>query len=132
MVNYKPVQKQIDLGVYSTSIPQEPKILYLTLVSLSPISLLDISTNAVYVVPTGKTFQTFGFTWAHNATVNTMAIYEGDSEDAITSLKFSIKGRGVISEELIPMFATFTAGKYVTNDQVLNTSYNIFIYGIET
>ncbi len=100
--------------------------------SNAPDSFRDIS-NVTYVVPSGKTFHMVGVRIIiGQATGGSLVIYQGDTEDAITTQKISVtlpSSIGVFEYSILP---TFAAGKYITIDPSGTVIENIECLGYET
>ncbi len=99
--------------------------------STAPKSMLDMRDGSVYIVPTNKKILLYGAILYTNAAAgNLTTIYQGDTEDAITSSKAVIANQINIGVTEVLIRATITALKYVTSDPQSQV-YNIAVYGIE-
>lgn len=100
-------------------------------------SVLDNSTNAVYTVTAGKTFKALYAYFISYDAVGTMAIYQGDSADAITLAKGAVNSGAIASIATLfsqaPLGFTVAATKYITLDNSVNGGFiDFYIIGFES
>ncbi len=136
MANYKPYgHKIITIGTVSESFSKSQiiKFLFFNHNGLqAPKSMLDMATNAVYQVPSGKTFQTLGLISRTNGTNGVNTIYQADTEDATTLAKLTWShGAQATSREFNPLF-TIASEKYITSDPASGNVYHHQLIGYET
>ncbi len=131
MTNYKPFHdgingKDIQIGT------KTPKTLWDNVnLMTAPTSLQDAATGALYQVPTGKTFTSTAIIINSTAGALRWAIFEGDTEDAITSIKMRLWGNNT-GNQTYPLFADFAAGKFITGDAESGAFlYSIILLGYE-
>jgi len=97
----------------------------------SPNAMIDVSTETAYQVPTGKTFTAVSILWGSYGVFGTTKIYQGDTVDAITLIKYKFQHIGENSNEY-PVKFTFASEKFITYDPVTaNTLTMIQIVGYE-
>ncbi len=122
MPNYKPVKLDYTGENFRKFTPLNSitKILYHPhQIVAGPKSMRDCNTDAVYIVPTGKTFHATVLMIAWGAGGNSLyQIHSGDTLDAQTLQKIyydlTSAGAGVVSS--YPLLFEIPAGKYVTGD----------------
>ncbi len=127
LLSYGGITRPIDLN-------SDIKVLYYNHAnSASPFSLFDTATGLVYTVTAGKKLTVYGTIMIHNAIAGLRLIHEGDTQDAITTLKHTI-GHGAVASTV--EYATqfeIASGKYVTVDPALaNQLFFTTMIGIET
>ncbi len=94
-------------------------------------SLFDSATALVYQVPTGKTFKILGIL-IESAATTTSKIYQGDSQDAITTLKQNFTPTNVAGLFTYAVNIDIAADKYVSYDPIAtNKIYYIQAIGVE-
>ncbi len=133
MVNYKgTLQETIIIGgrVYPIQTGETIKILYAAKTGTAALNLKDSLDNAAYSVPAGKTFKAIGW-YAYVATVSTITIFQGDTEDAETLTKYNptFYIAAKIVEE--PLDFTIAASKFVVYDTVNSVDSQALIIGVE-
>ncbi len=137
MANYKPYGTNL-LSYGGVTRPfsksDEIKILILDYnLASTPNTFEDLTTGAVYSVPSGKTFTAYGFIAEWNAIVGTWTIHQGDTEDAQTTLKFTIIRPATKETIEYPFDLEFASGKFIVLDSsAANTGWTFMLIGIET
>ncbi len=135
MPNYKPYgYKELRIGTVAKNIPENSviKTLYKNLnLITTPLSLVDAVDDAVYVVPSGKTFKTYGILVWHNAVSTNLAIHEGATENAETTPKWDINTLNIVTQDQFFVELSFAEDKYITADQDAQTVYSVWLLGYE-
>ncbi len=101
----------------------------------NPDGMIDVGTNAIYQVSTGKTFRivAIGIISKVTAAGDTVTIYEGATEDAATSSKLVIS-QPIMANDVeywIYCEKTIASGKFITYDPSGTTTDNIRMIGYE-
>ncbi len=133
MPNYKPYST-VHIGTDHYSVPvgvASVKILYVVHSVLSTALSMRTDTDVVYVVPAGKVFHAVGCLLEHTAVSKTHVFYEGDTENAITTLKFNLRHSAAIASDEYPVQFSVAAGKYVTSNPQSTTIYYAMLIGYE-
>jgi len=137
MGNYKPVHliNSVNIGGVETSLSKNTKILILFFDfggGTTPKSLFNVSTNLVYQVPSGKTFQCLGVRIVQIATQGNLTISTGDTQDAETATKASFQMPAIVGITEFPLDITFDATKFITADEDTVTINTLWMLGYET
>ncbi len=136
MVNYKQrLTNVISIGGVIIELEKDIKIvaLYDNINALTAAdSMLDTGTAAVYQVPTGKTLHIIGIKYETiTAFATDIKIYQGDTEDATTSLKLTL-GSKLVDKYEVPVHIEFVAEKFVVYDPAATYHQSISMLGYET
>ncbi len=118
-MNYKGKTNSIFVAGTRTYIPSTSIIKHLmenTGGSSSADAMLTVNANAPYVVTAGKTFALIGVIIGNDGTGGgTLAIWEGATEDAVTTLKWTLQVPSMINSKWeFSGVKTFASGKYIT------------------
>ncbi len=136
MPNYKPhAFNSLEIAGIQKFFYRDESIKILTLSNAllqTTDSLEDSSTGSVYVVPTGKTFNAIGVALSFNGSSGKkMELYEGDTENAETTLKFSYSLPTVADWYYLPSFLQISSGKWLVLNPEAGLFY-IYVLGYET
>ncbi len=134
MVNYKISQREsIVLGgrIYPIKSNEILRICYFAKGGTTAQSLTDSSTEADYVVPTGKTFKAIAGLF-YVASVTTLTVFEGATADAETTAKYTptFYAAALVTEQ--PLDFTIATGKYLVYDTTNSVDSQIIIIGVES
>ncbi len=134
MPNYKPYgYETFEIQGYTRRLPNDTtlKILYYEHNNnAAPFSLFE--SGAVYTVTTGKKFKIIGiYTITNGLNSAHVKLYQGDTQDAITTLKQYFGHPAQSTREEFLSFEEISAGKYVTIDPASTHLEFSFIIGYE-
>ncbi len=97
----------------------------------NPRSLFDSTTaSTIYQVPTGKTYKIIALVLI-GVPIAQIPIYQGDTADAITTLKWSMYFPITGTYELEIPNVEIASGKFVTIDPTVAGISNFIVYGVE-
>ncbi len=136
MANYKPqLSNAISIAGIIVELKKDVTIvaLYDNINALTAAdSMLDTGTGAVYSVPAGKTLTIIGIKYETiTAFATDIKIYEGDTEDATTTLKVTL-GSKLVDKYEVPVQIEIAAGKFVVYDPLATYHQSISMLGYET
>ncbi len=138
MVNYKPSSNNLlETAGVTIKIDSSYKIkfLYDPTDSVTVVdSFLDVASDAVYQVPTGRTFHCMGIRVDTGNGLPLIPIFEGATEDAETTqlIKLAIAASSNLLHEFWINDVTFAAGKYIVLKPSAAYVKNIYMIGYET
>ncbi len=118
-MNYKGKIQSITVAGLKTYIPSTSSVKQLhesTAGSSSADAMLKTTNNVVYSVTAGKTFALIGVIIGNDGVGGgTLAIWEGATEDAVTSLKWTLPVPTMINTKWeFNGLKTFASGKFIT------------------
>ncbi len=128
-MNYKPTPTSFQVGMVSRKIPvdrfKEVHLYEKTNAGAVPDSMFDTILGSVYTVGVARTFHLLGIRVRTGTNAGgTVKVYQGDTEDAITSLKFTCELHKFIDEwQDFPLVGEphfggipFDGGKFIVTD----------------
>jgi len=135
LVNYKQqFREAITIGIYTFPLNpnQKFKILYDNIASnTAPDGMLDQTTDSIYQVPTGKTLHVLGIRFLTTSFADTIEVYQGDTENAETSLKIIHRIIAGTADFTYNTLYNFASEKFVTYDPISTRFTWIEMYGYE-
>ncbi len=140
-MNYKPIERTITLSGITILVPNLAIIKSLAdtvNISGAADSALDTTDNLVYTVPSGKILHLIGIKLLMGAAIaSSILIYQGDTENATTTLKASMILPNIAST-LSTSFefyldVTIAAGKFLVYNPTASIEYIQFLgYEVDT
>lgn len=118
-MNYKSTQRKVTWGGLETTIPISATVVVLgeqTNSSSSADGMIKEFDNVVYAVTAGKTFHLLGISYTLSAGGGTIAVHEGDTENAQTVAKGTVLCGFTVGVEYFLAIEdeTFASAKFIT------------------
>ncbi len=131
MPNYKPWAQTVQVGsnAYNVTVPIDDVVILFYNFALSTTDRSLADDDGSYVVPTGKTFRILAARIIHDSLAGPGDIYQGDTEDAITSHKWAFNWRTSKVSDEFPVQIDIAAGKYTTFNVTAANIFYVSVYG---